>query len=189
MIARMARRKLPFLLGPKDPERIIGASKSERDRLILLVMLMCGLRVSELCDLRIEHLNFDEECLWVREGKGDKDRLVPIHRKLVGYLRGWVGARKAGHVFQSRQGEKMSPRRVQVLFRELCVKIGLPAAANPRRFTPHKFRHMFATRLLDSGADLFAVKELLGHSSISTTEIYLHVTPKRLKEHIDRVYR
>ena len=185
------RRKLPFLMGAKDPEKILRQADSFRDRLILMVLLGCGLRVSELCNLDVDHINLDDPevpSLWVRNGKGGKDRLVPIHNKLVGPLRGWIGERKTGSVFQSRQG-RISPRRVQVLFREFCQAAGLPASTNPRRYTPHKFRHMFATRLLDAGADLFAVMELLGHQSIQTTQIYLHVTPKRLKEHVNRVYR
>ena len=186
----MARRKkLPFFLADDAPEQLLGATGTQRDRLLLLTMLCLGLRVSELCHVAVPDLDFRRRVLWVREGKGSKDRCLPIPKHLVGPLRGWIGGRRSGPVFESPRGGEVSVRAVQLLIKRVAVNAGLPEADVPRKITPHKLRHAFACRLLESGATIYDVKELMGHSSIATTEVYLHSTPQRLADVVDRVYQ
>jgi integrase/recombinase XerD len=182
----MARR-LPLFLKDREPEAILRATRRERDRILLLAGLYCGLRVSELCRLDVADLDFGRRILFVRQGKGKKDRMVPIPRKLLGPLRAWVNARNSGPVFPSSHGGCLTPRAVQLLVKRLAAAAGLPQAAQLRYATPHKLRHAYATRLLESGATIYEVRDLLGHSSIATTETYLHTTPERLSKAVDRI--
>lgn len=182
----MARR-LPLFLKSNEPEMIIRASRRERDRVLLLTALYCGLRVSELSKLDVADLDFDRRTLFVRLGKGKKDRVVPIPQKLVGPLRGWIGSRVSGAVFLSRQGGRLKVRAIQLLVKRLAIAAGIPEAGRLRYATAHKFRHAYATRLLESGATVYEVRDLLGHSSIAVTEVYLHSVPERLAKAVDRL--
>lgn len=180
-------RRLPLFLKDHEPEAIIRATRRERDRILLLTALYCGLRVSELSKLDVADLDFDRRLLFVRQGKGKKDRAVPIPQKLLGPLRGWVGGRAGGAVFLSRQGGRLKPRAIQLMFKRLAVAAGLPQAEKARYATPHKMRHAYATRLLEAGATIYEVSCLLGHSSISVTEVYLHSSAHRLAQAVDRL--
>lgn len=181
----MAKRKpkrLPTFLADNEPEALLRATTRQRDRLLLMVALYMGLRVSELCKLQVAHLDFAGGLLWVREGKGKKDRCLPIPKRLIGPLRGWVGPRTDGYVFPSRQGAgPMTTRAIQYLLKRLAAKAGLTKATEPRRISPHKLRHAFASRMLGRGADLITVRDALGHSSVATTQIYCHVDVNRVR--------
>lgn len=182
-------KRLPTFLQATEPETLLRATSRERDRLLLMVMLMCGLRVSELCKLQVEHLEFERGVLWVREGKGSKDRAGPLPKRLIGPLRGWVGARRTGYVFPSPRGGRLSTRAVQVLVKRTAARAGLVDALANRKYTPHKLRHAFCTRLLDAGVPIHDVRDLMGHSSIAVTDRYSHCAPERLREAVDSVYR
>jgi integrase/recombinase XerD len=177
-------RKLPQFLADDEPERLMRAARRERDRLLVMVLTYFGLRCAELTGLRVEHLDFGRRLLWVRGGKGGKDRCLPIPRRLVGPLRGWVGIRPpAAYVFPSRQGGgRMTTRAVQYLIKRLARAAGLPSWNAPRRFHPHALRHCFASRMLERCADLITVRDALGHASVATTQIYTHVTGERLRQ-------
>lgn len=153
-------------------------------------MLMCmrylGLRVSEITKLRAEHLDFGRKILMVREGKGKKDRALPIPKFLAGPLRGWLASKREGHVFPSPRGGQLTVRAVQLLMKRLAVAAGLRAPLEPRRCTPHKLRHAFCSERIARGVDIAAVRDLMGHSSIAVTDRYTHTTPERLREAIDR---
>ncbi len=182
-------KQLPTFMAEDEPERLIGASTRERDRLVCLVMLTMGLRVGEVHKLRIEHLDFRKRLLWVRLGKGGRDRCIPIPRVMVGPLRGWCAGRKSGPVFLSRQGGPLAIRTIQLLVKALAVKAGLPRAQEARAISPHKFRHSFATRTLEAGAAIHEVQRLLGHQNVQVTSNYLHcLSDDRLREAVDRVY-
>lgn len=174
--------KLPAFLHGDEPERLLAATTRERDRLLLMTGLYLGLRVSELVKLEVPHLDFRRRLLFVREGKGGKDRCLPIPKVILGPLRGWVGKRQAGPLFPSPRGGKLTTRAVQLLIKRVAAKAGLRAAKEYRRVTPHKLRHAFATRMLERGADIAAVQAALGHASITTTAVYLHCSPERLRE-------
>jgi site-specific recombinase XerD len=175
-------RKLPVFLQADDPEQLLAGTKSQRDRVLLMTMLYIGLRVSECCKLMIEHIDQRKGSLMVREGKGKKDRSLPIPKRFAGILRGWIGPRKAGYVFPSRQGGgRMGTRAMQLIVKRAAVAAGIQRALDPRCITPHKLRHAFASRMLERGADLIAVRDALGHASVATTQIYTHCSPERLR--------
>jgi integrase/recombinase XerD len=183
----MARR-FPRFLADDEPEKLLRATTRERDRVLLLLALYCGLRCSEITKLRVADLDFQRRLLFVREGKGRKDRTLPIPKKIVGPLRGWIGARTEEFVFPSREGGgPLTNRAVQLLFKKLATAAGLPGALDPRRVTPHKFRHAYASRLLESGAAIHEVRDLLGHSSLAVTDLYSHATAHRLAQAVERL--
>ena len=177
----MSRRKLPVFLQDSEPEQLLRATTRERDRVLLMALLYLGLRVSEACKLRVEHVDVGRAILFVREGKGAKDRALPIPRRFAGPLRGWIGSRISGYVWPSPGGGKLTSRAVQLLIKRVARRAKLPNADQPRAITPHKLRHAFASRMLERGNDINAVKEALGHSSISTTATYLHTSGERLR--------
>lgn len=157
-----------------------------RDAAILETLYSSGLRISELCGLRADDINWNEQMLRVR-GKGKKERHVPIGTPALESIRRYwhqLGSPPVGEMpaFLARQESlaPLSPRIVQ-----LRLKRYLAAAGLDPRITPHKLRHSFATHMLDAGADLRSVQELLGHSHLATTQVYTHMTTERLKQ----VYR
>ncbi len=178
-------RKLPRFLGRDEPEVLLRATHRERDRVLLMTLLYLGLRVAECCALRVEDLDFPRRVCWVRQGKGAKDRVLPIPTRFVGPLRGWVGGRTTGYVFPSSWGGRLSTRAVQKLMKRTAEAAGLAGAEEPRQYTPHKLRHAMATRMVERGADPFAVKDALGHSSIATTQIYIHTDANRLRAQME----
>lgn len=185
-------KKLPVFLTEKQvlsllegPMRLLEAETLDpfdawRDRLILELLYGAGFRVSELVGLRYGDLSFDEGVARV-VGKGKKFRTCPLGRVAIAVLEKWKGefAPASGYadfVIVGKQGQKGSPRQIQ-----LMLKRYLKLAELPMDITPHKIRHSYATHLLDNGADLRLVQELLGHSKLSTTQIYTHVNLGRLK--------
>lgn len=153
-----------------------------RDRAMLELLYACGLRVSELCSLRLENLDLEADFVRIT-GKGNKTRLVPIGSKakesITRYLHTarpqLVAARTGAEVFLSVRGKKLTPQRLWQLIKEYAEKIGMDS-----RIYPHLFRHSFATHLLENGADLRIIQELLGHADIATTQIYTHIDQKAL---------
>ena len=177
-------RTLPRALSAADVERLRNAPdpatrEGARDAAILEVFYSCGLRISELARLLLRDVALEESAVKVR-GKGAKVRLVPLGARAIAKVRAWLAARDGGPVrdatlFLGRGGRRMS--RTAVWAR---VKHYARAANIGRNVTPHMLRHSFATHLLDHGADLRAVQEMLGHADIGTTQIYTHVSTGRL---------
>lgn len=190
------RRKLPNFLRLVEIEALLSAARvaveqaktpgkrraTRRDLAMVQTGLLLGLRVSELCKLRIEEVDFDGGFVQVIAGKGDKDRTLPLPARLAPILREWAGDRKTGWLFTSAGDRKLAPRTFQTRLAALGR-----AAALTKRAKPHGLRHTFATRLLESGAAIHEVSELLGHASIATTQVYLHVLPERLRGAMDRL--
>lgn len=184
----MARRRLPTFFRQPEADALVAAAGRERDRLILLVGLLMGLRVSEITKLEIPDLDLQKGSAFLRAAKGDKDRYVPIPERLLEPLRAWVGAKPVGYVFPSpRGGKRLCDRAVQRMLKRVATKANIPGVEVPRKITPHKLRHTFATTLLQKGATIREVQELLGHSSVATTEVYTHVAVERLKTVVDRL--
>jgi integrase/recombinase XerD len=183
---------LPEFLTPAEVDRLkdsIDLSKPEghRNRAIIEVLFSCGLRVSELCNLRFSDLFLEDGYIHVR-GKGQKDRLVPIASSTIDELRRWFQTRQ--HI-SARPGEEdyvfISPHRGRHLSRVTIfhnIKEYALMAGIQKEISPHTFRHSFATHLLERGANLRGVQALLGHESIATTEIYLHLDRQHLREEI-----
>jgi integrase/recombinase XerD len=188
------KRALPDVLGFEEIEAIIGQidlSKPEggRNKAILETMYSCGLRVSELVNLRISSLYLDTGFIRVI-GKGDKERLVPIGQSAIKYIRIYqqeirvhvpVKPGSENILFLNRRGSKLSRVMIFLLLKDLVSKAGIT-----KNISPHTFRHSFATHLVEGGADLRAVQEMLGHESITTTEIYTHLDREYLRETLHR---
>lgn len=185
-------RKLPDTLSIEEINQIIDAidlSKPEgtRNKAIIETLYGCGLRVSELCDLKISCLYFNEGFIRVI-GKGDKERLVPIGNTAekniniyVHEIRNKIDIKKGNEdfVFLNRRGARLSRIMIFNIIKDYAAKAGIR-----KIISPHTFRHSFATHLIEGGADLRAVQEMLGHESITTTEIYTHLDRTFLKEAI-----
>ena len=173
----------------KGAGRPISKAASLRDTAVLETIYSCGLRISELCGLRVEDLDWREQLVRVR-GKGKKERLVPIGEMALAAIKNyWEGlpSPPAGNlpVFLA-ETHKNAPVRPLQLSRRL--KHYLAVAGLDPSLTPHKLRHSYATHLLDNGADLRSVQELLGHAHLVTTQVYTHVTTERLKQAYDRAH-
>lgn len=167
----------------------VDASAYFRDAAILEVIYSCGLRVSELCGLCAQDIDWPEQIIKVR-GKGKKERLVPIGAPALEAIRAYwkhrtVPVAAAHAVFSPRAGKAtpLSPRTVQSRLKKYLLSAGLDP-----HMTPHKLRHSFATHLLDAGADLRSVQELLGHAHLVTTQVYTHITTERLKRAYDQAH-
>lgn len=174
------RRALPVLLSEDDVDRLIRAADGPRDVAILECLYGGGLRVSELVGLDRDDLDLRRGLARVR-GKGAKERLCPLGgaatRALRGYLRERPTSNDPRPVFLNARGGRLSDRSVRRMIRACAERAGV----DPRT-SPHTLRHSFATHLLDRGADLREVQELLGHKNIATTQIYTHVSVERLKK-------
>lgn len=156
-----------------------------RNKAILEVMYGCGLRVSETISLKISHIYIQDEFIRII-GKGDKERLIPISQSIIKTLNLYIeGERKTQKInpkytdtlFINRRGSGLSRQMIFLIIKDLADKAGIK-----KNIGPHTIRHSFATHLLEGGADLRAVQQMLGHSSISTTEIYTHISDQYLKE-------
>jgi integrase/recombinase XerD len=183
---------LPEVLSVEEIDNIIGAvdlSKPEgqRNRAILETLYSCGLRVSELCNLKISNLYFDEEFIRV-EGKGSKERLVPISQRAIKEINYYLMDRRQiaikngfeDYLFVSaRLKKKLSRIMIFHMIKEYAQLAGIT-----KTISPHTFRHSFATHLLEGGANLRVIQAMLGHESITTTEIYTHIDRSMLKKEI-----
>ncbi|WP_162051989.1 site-specific tyrosine recombinase XerD [Pontibacter pamirensis] len=183
-------RKLPDTLHFHEIEQLLDAidlstPEGTRNRAMLETLYSSGLRVSELLDLKVSHLYEDMGFLKVA-GKGDKERLVPVGRDALKHIKLYrEGIRchltiKKGHediLFLNRRGARMTRVMVFTIIKDLTAKAGIQ-----KTVSPHTFRHSFATHLIEGGADLRAVQEMLGHESITTTEIYTHLDRDYLKQ-------
>jgi integrase/recombinase XerD len=185
-------RKLPDTLSVEEIDRLISAidlSKPEgqRNKAMLETLYSSGLRVTELISLKISNLYFKQGFIRI-VGKGNKERIVPIGSIAIKYIniylediRVHVKVKKESedNLFLNRRGSSISRNMVFMIIKDLALKINLN-----KKISPHTFRHSFATHLIEGGADLRAVQEMLGHESITTTEIYLHMNREYLRDSI-----
>lgn len=183
-------RKLPDTLSTDEINDLIAAidlskPEGERNRAIIETLYGCGLRVSELTNLRLSDLYFDEDFIKVT-GKGDKQRFVPIsklNKKYINLYRNEIRIHQKieiGHedfLFLNRRGKRLTRAMIFTIIKQLAEAIGLK-----KNISPHTFRHSFATHLLENGADLRAIQQMLGHESITTTEVYMHVNRTHLSK-------
>lgn len=189
-------RKLPEVLNIYEIEKILEAIdhstlEGGRNRAMLEVLYSSGLRVSELVNLRINQIYFDIGFLRII-GKGNKERLVPIGRSAIKYLeiylheiRNKIKVQRGfeNFAFLNRRGKSLTRVMVFTIIKDLALKSGIK-----KKISPHTFRHSFATHLVEGGADLRAVQEMLGHESITTTEIYTHLDREYLKQIIQEFH-
>jgi len=189
-------RKLPDVLSEKEIDQIISQidlshPQGERNRAMLETLYGCGLRVTELITLRISDLFFEEGFIRVL-GKGNKERFIPINEnnqqyilRFIKEIRCHISAQKSFEdtLFLNRRGKQLSRNMVFMILKDLVLKAGIK-----KTVSPHTFRHSFATHLLENGADLRAIQQMLGHESITTTEIYMHLDRKYLGEMMEKYH-
>ncbi|PRD56543.1 site-specific tyrosine recombinase XerD [Sphingobacterium gobiense] len=189
-------RKIPTVLNIEEIDALIAAIdlstlEGMRNKTILEVLYGCGLRVSELVTLKVSNLYLDVEFVKV-EGKGSKERLIPIGHHAIKYLKIYLEEVRPhvpvqmGHedvVFLNRRGKQLTRVMVFLIIKDLAKKIGLT-----KPISPHTFRHSFASHLVEGGADLRAVQDMLGHESITTTEIYTHIDKDYLQSVITQYH-
>ena len=182
-------KKLPDVLSEKEISLIINAIQEssqfyQRDKAIIELLYSCGIRVTELCNLEMSNLFIDEDLIRVM-GKGNKERLLPLGVRSKKYLDDYIKHSRNSHikksgssfVFVSRNGNQLTRAMINIILNKWTQASGLKKSVSP-----HKLRHSFATHLLEGGADLRFVQALLGHSDISTTQIYTHIDKHYLKE-------
>ena len=189
-------RRLPKFLDPSEIERLLDAPKGNdlltlRDRAILETLYSTGMRVSEICRLDLDDVDFLGEVIRVR-GKGRRERLSPIGSYAVRAIKVYLDARKVhphaaafdvNPLLINRHGKRLNQRSIRRKLAKYLAEAGLDP-----NVSPHTLRHSFATHMLNRGADLRAVQELLGHRSLSTTQIYTHVTMRHMKEAYDKAH-
>ena len=189
-------RKLPDTLSENEINDLIAAidlshPQGERNRAILETLYGCGLRVSELINLKLSDLFFDEDFIQVT-GKGNKQRLVPIadiNKKYIIIYREQIRVHQTiapeatDILFLNRRGKQLTRAMVFTIVKQLAEKIGFK-----KTISPHTFRHSFATHLLENGADLRAIQQMLGHESITTTEVYMHVDRTHLAKVLEKFH-
>mgnify|MGYP001067478072 CR=1 FL=1 len=179
-------RKIPAFLSEREVERLLDAPSPDslygiRDKAILEVLYGAGLRISELVNLDVNDLNLSKG--WIKVlGKGSKERIIPLGRKACYWIRSYLREKKRedkkrGPLFCNRYGKRISRQSCWKTVKKYALKAGIT-----KRISPHTLRHSFATHLLSRDADLRSVQELLGHTNISTTQIYTHITQERLKK-------
>jgi integrase/recombinase XerC len=191
------KKRLPTFLTISQMESLLRLPAKEsfqglRDLAILELFYSTGMRLSELGNLNLSSIDFPGEVARVL-GKGRKERIIPVGKEALGVLRNYLNSRKLAFkgnseingeaIFVNRLGKRLSARSIGRIVKKYAVQI-----SEDRKTSPHTLRHTFATHLLDQGADLLAVKELLGHESLSTTQIYTHVTTDRLKKIYKRAH-
>ena len=189
-------RKLPDTLSEDEIDELISAvdlshPQGERNRTIIETMYSCGLRVSEIITLKISDLFFDEGFIKVT-GKGNKERFVPIHYNAQKYILIYVNEIRShlkpikgfeDTLFLNRRGKGLTRQMIFTILKDLSIKINLN-----KKISPHTLRHSFATHLLKNGADLRAIQQMLGHESITTTEVYVHLDTSYLHEVVEKYH-
>lgn len=188
------QKKLPEVLNEQEIEQIlntvdISTPSGFRNRTILELLYATGMRISELCSLTFQNLNLDNNEITVF-GKGQKERIVLVSKRAKDFLTDYlltarplvakgfeISKDSNAPLFINNTGYKLQPQTVRAFLKKIMENLELP-----KHVTPHKFRHSFATKMLDNGADLRVVQELLGHASITNTQIYTHVTSQKLQQ-------
>jgi integrase/recombinase XerD len=182
-------RNIPEVLKIEEVEKFLDGIKYDtklgiRDRSMFELLYSCGLRVSEIINLKMQNIDFEEELL-IFKGKGDKERIVPVGKQAIRFLIKYIKESRdlvnhksrSDYIFTNRSGKKLTRQGFWKILKKYAKKAGIK-----KNLYPHIFRHSFATHMIQKGADLRIVQELLGHSSISTTEIYMNLDKEYIKE-------
>jgi len=179
-------QRVPTYLTDEDVRALIRNAESLRDKVIIEMLAYTGVRVSELCHLRISDIDLTRKSIRIRSGKGDKDRIVLFKDNILTDLNLYIHEiksqnPKAEFLFPTKKSKYISPISVERIIRKLAKSAGMD-----KKVTPHVLRHTFATSLLRNGADIRIIQVLLGHSSISTTQIYTHVDNNDLRKSYEK---
>ena len=168
-------KKLPIVLSTEEVKKLIDSIEHQKSKLIVKMLYSSGLRVSELVNLSTKDLDFAQNIGWVRKGKGSKDRLFKIADSISKQLQRYL-SKHPNNKYLFSEAEPMSVRNVQFIVTSAAKKAGIN-----KRVSPHTLRHSFATALLEAGNDLRVIQEILGHASISTTELYTHISNEQIR--------
>ena len=170
-------KSIPQILSKEEIKNLISHAHAEKSKLLIGLIYSSGLRVSECVNLKIPELELENNVGWVRKGKGSKDRMFILSELITLHLRMYLDNKKdkSEYLFPGKNGH-ISVRDVQKIMQNAAKKAELK-----KKVSPHTLRHSFATHLLDSGTDIRIIQELLGHSQLSTTQIYTHVSKEQLK--------
>lgn len=172
------RQQLPEVLSGSEVQALLGSVTSLRYRALLTTIYGAGLRVGEACQLRVRDILSERGLIFIRDGKGGRDRCVMLSARLVTELRAyWVVVRppREGYLFLSRDGRAIQPESVRLVLKTAASAVGIT-----KRVTPHCLRHSFATHLLESGTDIRSIQAMLGHQSLETTQRYMHVSAQHI---------
>jgi len=167
--------KLPIVLNKEEITKMIKYVNNIKHRLIIMFLYYAGLRLDEVRNLKWQDIDFNREIIHIKVAKGDKERVVFLHRKLIEILEIY-GEKKEGFIFISQRGGKYNKRTIQQIVKQASKKSEIK-----KNVTPHTLRHSFATHLLESGADIRYIQQLLGHKNLKTTQIYTHVANRDIK--------
>lgn len=168
-------KNLPIVLNKEEVKKLIDSAETHKSELMISLLYSSGLRVSELVNLKKVDLSLDEKLGWVRKGKGNKDRIFTISESLCSRLKEYL-AKNPSCVYVFSGTKPLTTRNIQKIIQSTARK-----AEINKRVTPHTLRHSFATHLLEAGVDIRIIQELLGHSNLSTTQIYTHISQEQLK--------
>lgn len=169
-------KRIPEILTKEEIGKMINATENIKHKLILKILYGCGLRVSEVVNLKKECINFDEGLIHIKQAKGKKDRFVKIPSSLTSELKSYCNLLNKEFLFPSNRGGKLTTATIQAAVEQSGKKAGIT-----KEVYPHLLRHSFATHLIEQGTDLRIIQKLLGHSDIKTTQIYLTVSQQSIK--------
>ncbi len=168
--------RLPEVLSKEEVSKLLNSTETRKSRLILSLLYSSGLRVSELVHLKPSDINFSENTGWVRRGKGSKDRMFILSNGLGNELQEYMKKRKdAKYLFS--QEEPLTTRNIQKIVKHVRTRADIQ-----KKITPHTLRHSFATHLLEAGTDIRMIQNLLGHSSLNTTQLYTHISSEQIRK-------
>jgi integrase/recombinase XerD len=167
--------RLPEVLSKEEVKKMIDSADNQKSRLIISLLYSTGLRVSELVNLKVDDINFQDRSGWVRRGKGAKDRIFILPENLTKELQEYLNGRE--HKFIFSKGEPLTTRNIQKIIKGTKSRAGIS-----KKVTPHTMRHSFATHLLEQGTDIRLIQTMLGHSSLSTTQVYTHISSEQIRK-------
>lgn len=170
-------KRLPEVLTKDEVRRLIDSTDTVKSRLIVSLLYSTGLRVSEVVNLKKEDVNLGEKTGWVRRGKGSKDRLFMLSETLSKELQEYFDDRASNHNYVFSKDKPLTTRNIQKIIKGARHRAGIT-----KKTTPHTLRHSFATHLLEQGIDIRVIQAMLGHSSLSTTQVYTHVSSDQLRK-------
>lgn len=171
-----SKQKLPVILNRNELQKLFEVTTNIKHKIVLALLYYAGLRLSEVRNLRWQDIDFEREIIHIKRAKGEKERVIFLHKELKKLLEDY-GIRKLGYVLISERGKKYNERTIQQIVKNTAKKAGIK-----KRVTPHTLRHSFATHLLEAGADIRYIQQLLGHKSLRTTQVYTHIANRDIKK-------
>jgi len=173
-------RKIPAVLTKKEVIKLINSTATKKSKLIAQLLYAAGMRVSEIINLKIKDLHFEEKIGYIKNAKGKKDRLFNVPENLFNELKDLVDKQKNNrceYLFANKKKQKLSPQNIQKIIRQSAKRAGIS-----KKVSPHTLRHSFATHLLENSVDIRLIQVLLGHQDLSTTQLYAHVSSEQIKK-------